>query len=302
MTGCINAGELANAVGTDLAALVEAQDSPLASCTEVTALPSPVRRRSAYRLELADGTRLKGRRLESPERAENVERLRRRIGPGYARILDRRGEALLLEWVEGRCLASLDPIPAEVLRHCGRLLGALHRVDAGDHDETLTTSVDDVVGKLERNAGILERTGTLEPGLLRRVVAIALENRPQEPEPGIIHKDFCAENIVLDTSGAPVCIDNAKLAVGPLDLDLAMAWYRWPMSRSARAHFASGYEEHRSMKGFLEHFWFWAPCVLLGSASTRLRARVGGLEVPLERLLAVLEPERGHEEHPFWRT
>ena len=110
---------------------------------------------------------------------------------------------------------------------------------------------------------------------------------------------------MLDATDAPVCIDNAKLAVGPLDFDLAMAWYRWPMSRSERAHFASGYEEHRSMKGFLEHFSFWAPCVLLGSASIRLRARVGGVDVPVERLrrlLEFLEPERRNEEHPFWRT
>ena len=58
------------------------------------------------------------------------------------------------------------------------------------------------------------------------------------------------------------------------------------------------------MKRFLEHFSFWAPCVLLGSVSTRLRARVGEVDVPVERLrrlIEFLESPRGGEEHPFWQ-
>jgi Ser/Thr protein kinase RdoA (MazF antagonist) len=120
---------------------------------------------------------------------------------------------------------------------------------------------------------------------------------------GVIHKDFCAANVVIGTDGAPVCVDNANVSVGPHDLDLARTWYRWPMGAEDRRHFAAGYEEYRRLAACLRHFAFWAACVLVGSASIRLRARApGGLE-PLDRLSVLLDrAARGARgaDHPFW--
>src|SRR5688572_23194954 len=80
-------GDWEELLGDDLLALIHARGVPLARCTVITALPSPVRKRGAFALDFADGSRLKGRRLESAERADRWARLRAEIGAGFARIL-----------------------------------------------------------------------------------------------------------------------------------------------------------------------------------------------------------------------
>jgi Ser/Thr protein kinase RdoA (MazF antagonist) len=277
-------GELAELLGSDLLALVRARAVPLTKLTAITALPSPVRARGAFFLEFADGTRMKGRRLRTAQRADAVVRLRRAVGGGFARIVARRGDAMLLEWVEGASLASLDPIPSDVLRRCGRMLGAIHRRHAGHRLDGPGPSPSDLFDKLERNTQLLLGAQRLDAELARRALAAADANHPEEVTSGIIHKDFCAENLVLGRRDALVCIDDASLSVGPHDLDLARTWYRWPMDARGLAHFESGYEEHRSVAAFHRHLPFWATCVLVASAATRLRSRAAGVLEPIDRL------------------
>ena len=296
------------ALGPDLAQLARARDARLTAFTEITRLPSPVAPRGAFLLEFEGGGKLKGRRLESAEHSEALARLGRRLGAGFARTLGSRGDAQLLEWVEGPSLASLELIPAAVLRGCGSLLGALHRIDfaefeAGDPAAPALPRSADAFEKLGRDADIVSGARVLDPGLIRSALAAATESRPRETALGIIHKDFCAENLVLSAAGSPVCIDNAGLSVGPLDLDLARTWYRWPMDPPSRALFVEGYRAHRSAAGFLEHFVYWATGVLFGSIAWRLRMRVAGVEEPIERLkslCAYLDARAAGGDHPFW--
>lgn len=303
VTSQASQADLTEILGEDLAALVRAREVVLTKCTEITALPSPVRSRAAFYLEFADGARLKGRRLQSPEQAEVVDRIRRRIGEGFSRILQRRGDALLLEWVEGPTLTSLEPIPPKLLRRCGGMLGALHQLPCDRSEGDPVPSPGDFLDKLELNASLLCGAHRLDTRLARRARDAAAAACPAEMALGIIHKDFCAANLVLGPGAVPICIDNAKLTFGPLDLDLARTWYRWPMIRRDLAHFADGYAEHRSLATFLADFPFWAICVLVGSAAWRLRSRVpGGLE-PIERLGALLDhstPPVTEADHPFW--
>lgn len=280
----IGANELARILGTDLLALIRARGILLTKLTAITALPSPVRKRGAFALEFADGTKLKGRRLESAERADAVVRVRDAIGEGFARILARRGDALLLEWVEGESLASLEAVPSHVLRRCGRMLGALHQLRCGPLLEGPIPSPDDLFEKLERNAELLLGAQRLDATLARRALDAAAANRPGQVTVGIIHKDFCAENLVVGPADSLVCVDEASLSIGPHDLDLARTWYRWPMHGEDLAHFAGGYQEHRSLSGFLRHFRFWSTCVLIGSAATRHRSLAAGVQQPIERL------------------
>jgi tRNA A-37 threonylcarbamoyl transferase component Bud32 len=295
--------QLDRLLGADLAALVRARGAPLAAATEITGLPSPVRTRAAFRLEFADGTRLKGRRLKSAERAEVVHRLQDVVGDGLPRILDRRGEALLLEWVAGRPLASFEVVPADILQRCGRMLGELHRAFAGYADGGVVPGPDHFCDRLERDVALLLGAGWIDASFARRAVDVAVAHRPREARTGIIHKDFCAANVVIRSDGVPVCVDNANLAVGPHDLDLARTWYRWSMTSAERRHFAAGYEEHARLASCLRHFPFWATCVLVGSASIRLRSQTpGGIEA-LDRLGSVLERTQrgaGGADHPFW--
>jgi hypothetical protein len=283
-TGSSEASDLVDSLGADLLALIQAQGVPVARLATITALPSPVRTRAAFEIQLADGTRLKGRRLRSAQRADAVAHLREVVGAGFAPILARRGEAMLLAWVEGRSLASLDPVPAPILQRCGEMLGALHRKPFAPLPGGTPTRPDEHFAKLVRNTDLLLAARVLDPELARRALRAADANRPESVTLGIIHKDFCAENLVLDPEDSLICIDDASLSTGPHDLDLARTWYRWPMRPGDLAHFESGYEQLRSLADFRRHFRFWTTCVLMGSAATRLRSLAPGALVPIERL------------------
>jgi aminoglycoside phosphotransferase (APT) family kinase protein len=164
------------------------------------------------------------------------------------------------------------------------MLGALHRLPCESLPDDADEKPGELLAKLERDMDLVRSEHLLDPELARRALADADANRPQEPTLGIIHKDFCAENLVLASDGSLVCIDEATLSTGPHDLDLARTWYRWPMQARDSAHFARGYQEQRSLAGFLRHFRFWVTCVLVGSAATRLRSASPGALAPIERL------------------
>jgi hypothetical protein len=284
-------------IGPDLLSLIRERPEQLISLTEISTLPSPVRRRAAFRLEFAGGLTLKGRRLESPERAQRLHHILGR--DGFPRAVDRRGDALLIQWVEGRVLTALDRIPPAVLERCGRILGALHRLERPDWLDVREPAPADWLAKLQMATGLLSAAGELDAGLGRAAVESAAARVPGQVSAGIIHKDFCAENIVLDASGAPVSIDNGTVSFGPLDLDLARTWYRWPMTPADREHLLRGYAEYRSHASFMEHFSFWAIAVLVASASSRLRLRVGRHREPLERLRTLLDSLDRHDLDPL---
>jgi aminoglycoside phosphotransferase (APT) family kinase protein len=200
---------------------------------------------------------------------------------------------LLLEWVDGPVLDSLEPIPPDVLVHAGELLGALHELDFDPAVPDPTVDLGERLSKLGRDVAVLTDTEALEPELGRLLLGAATARAPSAATTGIIHKDFCPSNIVL-RGDTPVPIDNANLGIGPHDLDLARTWYRWTMSPEERRQFARGYRDHRSLDGFLEHFLFWATSVLVGSASTRIRARSDQARVPLARLRMLLDLLQGN--------
>jgi hypothetical protein len=295
--------DLDRVLGADLAWLVRARGIPLVEVTEITGLPSPVQTRAAFRLEFADGAKLKGRRMKSAERAEIVHRLQDIAGKGFPRILGRRGVALLIEWIEARPLAAFEVVPADILRRCGRMLGELHQAFAGHTIDRVVPDPDHFRDRLDRDVALLSEAGWFDASLASRAVNVATAHRPPEATIGIIHRDFCAANVVIRSDGVPVCVDNANLTVGPHELDLARTWYRWPMTSGDRRHFAAGYEEHASLAPSLRHFPFWATCVLTRSAASRLRSQAPGWAAPLERLSALLDRvEHGvrDAEHPFW--
>jgi hypothetical protein len=292
-----NSAERAELLGTDLCALLRTLGAPVTGLAPITALPSPVRGRAAFRIELADGRRLKGRRLKSAERAEVVHRLRGAIGGGFAPILARRGDAMLLEWVEGESLDSLAPLPPALLRRCGAMLGALHRLRVDAPPGVEPRGPRELLTKLERDAEELVVARRLEPELAARAREAAAAERPAEATRGVIHKDFCAENLVRARSGEIVCVDDATLSFGPHALDLARTWWRWPMTPAERAHFSAGYREQQSLEPFARHFRFWVVCVLVAAAATRLRSRAPGSREAIDALRRLLAPaEASHPE------
>jgi hypothetical protein len=297
----IDDAALPGILGSDLLALIAERGVRLTRAFEVTRLRTPARNRGAFALDFADGLRLKARRLESCDEADRMVRLAALLGPGHARIVAWRGNSALFEWIEGPTLAALPALPADLVRQCGSLLGSLHRVDSALAGIP-GSDTSEIAAKIERVAALVRHTQAGAADLLRRAVDAAERARPPAGSLGLVHQDFCAENLVLSRGRGPVSIDDAALTIAPHDLDLGRTWYRWSMTRDERRQLAAGYAKHRSLAAFLAHFEFWAVAALLGSMSSRLKSRLP-LDVPLARLAALIaSPSKSADDpdHPFW--
>jgi hypothetical protein len=274
--------EMSAKLGPDLTWLVRAQ-GVLASCEEVTRLASTTRQRGAFAIDLANGTRLKGRRFETAARARDVLEMRARLGDLVAPLVAATGDAFLLAWVEGAALDALAPLPLSLVRRCGEQLGALHlrHVDSEG-------TVDALVAKLELSAAAVVGAGLVDAETARRWVTVGLRQPPERVSNGLVLRDYCPENLVLRPDGAIVYIDEANLTLGPLDHDLARTWLRWPMPQDVWAAFVAGYEVHRSTATFMAHLPFWATLTSLSAAALRTRLQVTGAQDYLARLADVL--------------
>jgi hypothetical protein len=288
-------------LGSDLLALIAERGVPLTRAFEVTRLRTPARNRGAFALDFADGLRLKARRFDSCDEADRSVRFAALLGAGHARILAWRGKSALFEWIEGPTLAALPAIPADLARRCGSLLGSLHGVDSALAGMP-GSDTSEIAAKIERTAALVRHSEAGTADLLRRAVDAAERARPPASSVGLVHQDFCAENLVLSRGRGPISIDDAALTVAPHDLDLGRTWYRWPMTRDERRQLAAGYAEHRPLGPVLAHFEFWAVAALLGSMSSRLKSRLS-LDVPLARLAALIagpSTSADDPDHPFW--
>jgi Ser/Thr protein kinase RdoA (MazF antagonist) len=211
-----------------------------------------------------------------------VVRLSALLGDGHARVLAARGESILLDWIEGPTLASLPAIPADLIRRCGAMLGSLHAIDPSPAGVS-GWDVSAIAARIEQTAMRLRRSDAAPAELLRRAVGAAERARPRSSSVGLVHQDFCGENLVLSGGRHPISIDDARLMVAPTISISRGPWYRWPMTRAERRQFASGYTERRPLESLLAHFDFWAVAALFGSLSSRLNSRLP-LDLPVARL------------------
>lgn len=260
--------------GDDLGHLVADLGSPVVASEWITPRSSAASRRASWKLTLEDGRVLKGRRLESVQRAATLDRLSglTSVLP-FAAVVARRGEAILEEWVPGAPLDGAATTP-ELAEAAGSMLGRVARAGAdgptiGERargDASLLLALEGCVEEL-RACGVLGADVCGE--LLRRARA----NAPDVVETGLVHLDFKPENLIPTPDGLRA-IDNELVDVGPLDMDLARTWYLWPMSAASQIRFLRGYERLRSPRSFLLHEVFWAIHTLAAAAATLHRNRL----------------------------
>lgn len=244
------------------------------------------RGRYTFRAESEDGSRVKARHLATAEAARELERLRRGLEPAFAPVLARHGAVLLEQWVEGRRFATDD---AEArAEEAGALLGRLHlrplEVAAPPEQSTagyLTTAEADLgqLREAERLSGdeadlLLSALKRLDPGTFRSV---------------LVHRDFCAENFLIDSAGRLAVIDNEWFEVGAAGFDLGRTFHRWPMPEATWRRFLSGYGSAGAEPEPLD-FWMIASTVF----GARVYLRLSPDEVPplLELLRALIEGRR----------
>lgn len=272
------------ALGEDMAALLTDLPTRAVSATPITSLSARRSNRAGFRVVLADGSALKARRFESEFEAARFARLTQHLdNPRVPAAIAQRGAAVIEPWAEGRSLTTAEMSPAE-LRDCGALLGAIHiaRPPHGSDGE-IAIARREREDRLSINLQRLSLAGKLDEEFGRRVHAAAAA-APSAPAIGLIHGDFCPENLVRTTDGRILAIDNETIRLEALDYDLARSWYRWPMTAAQARCFIEGYATRRPAEPFLRHFSYWAICALVDAAVFRNGAGIDGVDALLARL------------------
>lgn len=236
----------------------------------ITTLTSPRHARAVYAIELTSGQTMKARRLEDEATARQLCALRRDLPPAFAPVLACHGRVVLEAWVDGETLGGGPPGDA-ILAAAGALLAALHAttVAAGRTvRETRPTSE-----WRAHSAGYLAqigRRGALDPRTLQRLAAALARLDPGTAIWGLVHTDFCGENMVVDAAGGLHVIDNERVSVDALGYDLGRTWARWQLDDAAWTRFVAAYTGAGGPPQALAALGFWRLAASVTAAAVRI--------------------------------
>lgn len=276
-------------LGRDLGTLIQEVETPLIAATLISRFPPIHTGRASFRLQFSGPRLLKGLRCELPTGPARIEALLALLpAEHFPRLVARRGEALLIDWMPGAALRPRDCTTA-LLRQCGHLQAAIHLLPIPEHAPVpLSRRSADWEQWLAEHLRQLVSAQALTSREARSVMRLAQRHAPASTHLVVCHGDFCAENIVKDSAGRFYVVDNETVAVDACEYDLARTWYRWPMTNPQRAAYLEGYGQGPSMSSFHAHIVHFAVVVLAESAAYRLRVHAPTARVPLRRLHSVL--------------
>jgi len=268
----------------DLMALLGELGSPVRSAEPVGRLASPASTRATFKVCLRDGRLLKARRVESARRCEILAVIWPLVRDmPISRGLAYRGAALLEQWIQGRAFGPEDETP-ERLRDAGDLLGRLHQIrQPAGTPRRREPDPGHLLGAVEKRLDALSAMSMLSDNECRSLLDRARRHVPERLDSGLIHHDFCAENLLITTEDRLYAIDNEDMRFGILDADLARTFLRWPMTAQERDAFLTGYSQHRVTETYEAHECFWTIWAVAGAIE--FRARRG---LPCQALLSRL--------------
>jgi hypothetical protein len=282
-------------LGPDLAAMIADLGVPVVEATAVTTIRWLASPRASFRLALADGRVLKGRRFRTPADVLQVTSISSLLDPRhFPPVLASRGCALLTPWISGRS-PSADAWTPTRLSVCGGVMATLHRTPVLPAVASLQPRRLHWTERVDRWLGELVSAKSLDVHGAREIANLVTLSAPATSRTAVCHTDFCGDNIVATVDGALWVVDNEGLSLDAPEFDLARTWYRWPMTPAQQRAFADGYGAHEHSARFEAHFLHWALLAVLDSAAYRTRAGVADACVPLARL-ADLRRGRGRDD------
>jgi aminoglycoside phosphotransferase (APT) family kinase protein len=239
-------------VSRDIAAALERRQL---RCRKVV-LVSPLKERKgvrfAYRADTDDGCTVKLRHFGAADAARAHLELRAGLEDAFAPAVGRSGAVLFEAWIDGVALVNLDPEARA--EEAGALLGRLHAAPLPT-EVAATCDTERWRAGAESDVAILRRASTLT-SREASILLTALERRdPARGRMALLHKDFCAENMLIDASGRLRVIDNEQLEIGPAGFDLGRTFHRWPMSDSAWLRFLNAYRASSHAEPEATGFW-----------------------------------------------
>jgi hypothetical protein len=219
-------------------------------------LISPLKERKgirfAYRVDLEDGRTVKARHFGSEEGARRLFELGAGLGAAFARPLAQYGPVLVEEWIEGTSLGDCEA--AAWAEDAGILLGRLHTTPLGA-EVPPTSSTQKWREAAESDLALISLAGKLSAGDVASLQSEIARRDPEVARVVLIHKDFCAENMLIDARGRLRIIDNEQLEIAPAAFDLGRTFHRWPMSDETWTRFLRGYRSSALMEPEAIAFW-----------------------------------------------
>jgi hypothetical protein len=240
--------------------------------------------RSVYRIDLQSGHTIKARRLQDEETARRLFEIRGELPDAFAPAFGRYGAVLLENWIDGKELGDARPSDAQ-LAEAGLLLAHVHATEivAGRpvHDRRSTSAwredAEAALRQILAAGAIEEQEASLIGGALER-------RDPGQAIFGLVHLDFCGENMVIDRAGRLRVVDNERVRVDALGFDVARTWYRWALPSRAWGRIRCAYAARMPFAEPLDTLGFWGVVAVARSAALRLRMDPGRAYVPLDRL------------------
>ncbi len=244
-------------------------------------------RRTTMRVDLADGRRVKARAVEDAATAQRLADVRRQAPAAFAAVLHVHRHVLIETWIDGTALSR--DVDSPHLTAAASLLASLHGTST--LSGRALPAAEPTAPERTLAAAALARLASI--GMLAADEAGAIDAALAHGDPGVatmgfVHTDFCGENMVVDGRGQLHVIDNERMGVGMLGLDVARTWYRWALPPDAWAFFLRAYAAALPNADALVHFPFWALVATLKSAALRLELAPPGVDVALVALRRVL--------------
>ncbi|CAK0742064.1 putative Aminoglycoside phosphotransferase family protein [Gammaproteobacteria bacterium] len=252
----------------------------------------PAKLRGTFRVELDSGAFVKARRLESEEAAQHHQKLRAALPPAFVPVLARSGAVLIEPWIYGQPLTEA-PLTEPLVHKAGRLLAALHATPWVGKSPSFSLQIAEL-----RDTTLTWLTRLMTAGIVKVSVAHALraileEGAPKEALHGLVHTDFCGENMLITAEGRLVVVDNEHATLGPLAMDMARAWYRWGLRDQAWDWFRAGYTAGGGNEEAFAHTLFWRIVSVTISADLRFRSGHVRLDIPVKCLESLAQPNGG---------
>lgn len=255
----------------ELGHLLARLDSEVVFSQEITQLTSPEQRKASFRISLQDGRVVKARQFVSDQkRIRYCDLLSLLEGLPFSRVIAAEGRATLEEWIGGTPLQPAAVTDKQAFT-IGNLLGILHtEVTAPEIYPENYCGPNEHLEKISESLSFIAAHEPDKLSLCRDLEKLAIEHKPSVCESGLIHADYCPQNMVLNSDGTIVVIDNEHIRTGALDYDLARCWGRWPMTPLQGQAFYAGYSRHRELDMFRAHIAFWAIRALSLSAKVHI--------------------------------
>ena len=242
--------------------------------------------RIAVRVDACDGTTLKARYVVDAATARALCRLRDGLDPGFAPVIAQIGPVVLEEWIDGTSLSS--HMAAERSAEAGALLGRLHAT-ALDPVHPARRDTAPWHAEAISDLAILMRGNRISDADAATIRSELRRRDPGSARAGLIHRDFCPENLVVDRADRLVAIDNEWMMVGVPEFDLGRTLGRWPMADATWGRFLSA---HSSAWAPPEALGFWCIVATLMGARVlqqRVPERVGPMLVLLRSVAGLAQ-------------